>query len=374
VRADRIEEGAAVAAIPDTEGAAPAGRTGNAPDLRRVGLHPSFWYPLARSGDVQVGKTHLATFAGDPIALARTERGEVFALEDRCAHRQFPLHKGVVTGDNLKCAYHGWTYAKDGRLAGVPYLPRHACRPDGVRAYPCREQDGYVFVFTGSQAEAASVPLPTLPAPGSRRHRVMHFWRQVRCHYSFMHENLMDMNHQFLHRGLMGLIKPTLLDHQAGANWVEARYLFQRASGKPDRGARFMLSGHDSDAAAPRGDVMTIRTQYPFQTLSVCRRGASTPSFDMWAAYVPFDREQRTHVSVGVLAIEKPRLPGLIHVMWPFIRRFTESVFAEDRMAVEAEQRAYDEQQADWNQEINPVILAVREVLLRNGVPLMGAG
>src|SRR5262249_33175077 len=45
------------------------------PDLRRIGLHPDFWYPLARSTDVKAGKTHPAAFAGEPIVLARTERG-----------------------------------------------------------------------------------------------------------------------------------------------------------------------------------------------------------------------------------------------------------------------------------------------------------
>ena len=39
-------------------------------------------------------------------------------------------------------------------------------------------------------------------------------------------------------------------------------------------------------------------------------------------------------------------------------------------MAVEAEQKAHDEQQGDWNQEINPVIIALRDVLIRNGVAL----
>jgi phenylpropionate dioxygenase-like ring-hydroxylating dioxygenase large terminal subunit len=345
---------------------------GNEPDLRRIGLHPDFWYPLARSADVLKGSTHLAMFAGEPITLARTEAGEVFALEDRCAHRQFPLHKGVVSGEGLKCAYHGWTYSKDGRLVGVPYLPKGACRPEGVRGYPCRDQHGYVFVFTGDPARAASVPLPAPPSLTSPHHRVMRFWRKVRCHYSFMHENLMDMNHQFLHRGIMGMIKPTLLDHRAGDDWVEVRYLFQRAAGKSNRGAGFMLGGRSGDPAGPRGDVMTIRTQYPFQTLSLCRSGASAPSFDMWAAYVPIDRGQRANVSVGLLAIERPKLPGLIHLMWPFIRHFTESVFTEDRMAVEAEQRAYDEQRGDWNREVNPVILSLREMLVRNGVALAG--
>ncbi len=132
-----------------------------------------------------------------------------------------------------------------------------------------------------------------------------------------------------------------------------------------------MLAGARPGAgAADDADLMTIRTEYPYQTLTLCRAGNAEPAFHLWAAYVPWDRAQRTHVSVGVLMIEKPRIPGIIHLFWPFIRRFTESVFTEDQRAVEAEQRAYDAQQADWNQEINPVILDLRELLVRSGVSL----
>jgi phenylpropionate dioxygenase-like ring-hydroxylating dioxygenase large terminal subunit len=345
-----------------------------APDLRQVGLHPDFWYPLARAAEVPVSGTRLTTFAGAPIVLARSPSGEVFALDDRCAHRQFPLHKGVVTPQGLRCGYHAWTYRPDGQVAAVPYLPKGACKPAGVRGYACREAYGYVFVFTGPREKAESVPFPEVPRFESPATRTMHFWRRVACHYSFMHENLMDMNHQFLHRGIMGTIKPTLLDHRRGPDWVEARYRFQRAAGKPDVGARFMLAGHrkrKADGGADRpGDVMTIRTQYPYQTLSVVRGGSAEPSFHLWTAYVPEDRRQRSNVSVGMLTIEKPRIPGVMHLFAPIIRRFTEAVFTEDRMAVEAEQRAYDQQQRDGNQEINPVILDLRDVLRSNGVPL----
>ena len=87
-------------------------------------------------------------------------------------------------------------------------------------------------------------------------------------------------------------------------------------------------------------------------------------------AYVPEDAEQRTNHVYGLLMIEKPPIPGALHLAWPFIRRFTERVFAEDRMAVEAEQRAWDEQGEDWNREVFPLILDVRDVLRSNGVPI----
>jgi phenylpropionate dioxygenase-like ring-hydroxylating dioxygenase large terminal subunit len=302
----------------------------------------------------------------------------VFALDDRCAHRQFPLHKGVVTGQGLRCGYHAWTYGPDGHVAAVPYLPKGACKPAGVRSYACREAYGYVFVFTGPREKAADVPFPELPRFASPATRTLHFWRPVACHYSFMHENLMDMNHQFLHRGILGTIKPTLLDHQRGPDWVEARYRFQLAAGKPDVGARLMMmagrrkrtAGHGAHGP---GDVMTIRTAYPYQTLTLVRGGAQAPAFHLWTAYVPEDQQQRRNISVGLLTIEKPHVPGLMNLFAPLIRRFTEAVFTEDRMAVEAEQRAYDQQQRDDNQEINPVILDLRDVLRLNGVPLQAA-
>ena len=87
-------------------------------------------------------------------------------------------------------------------------------------------------------------------------------------------------------------------------------------------------------------------------------------------AYVPEDAGQRTNHVYGLLMIEKPPIPGALNLAWPFIRRFTERVFAEDRMAVEAEQRAWDEQGEDWNREVFPLILDVRDVLRSNGVPI----
>ena len=68
--------------------------------------------------------------------------------------------------------------------------------------------------------------------------------------------------------------------------------------------------------------------------------------------------------------IRKPSIPGLIHALWPFIVFFTEAIFKQDRDIVELEQKAHDEQGRDLNQEIFPIILDVRELLIRRGVPL----
>lgn len=339
------------------------------PDLRRIGLHPDFWQPLAMSKDVAAGRTRGVSFAGAPIVLARSESGTLFALEDRCAHRQVPLRLGTVCGDALKCGYHGWTFAADGRCVDVPSLGTKDGLPGGVRSYPCREAYGLAFVFPGDAARAASVPFPAVPAQPDPDYKTRTLSRRIRCHYSFMHENLMDMNHQFLHRSLMGGIKPALLRREKGPDWVEAVYRFSRVSGRQSLGERFMVGEKGAGAAASDPDVMVIRTQYPYQTLTFRKAGTSKPALDLWLSYVPVDAEQRVNHSYGLMSVRKPSVPGLIHLFWPFIAWFTDGIFAQDQRIMEEEQKAWDAQKGDRNNELFPVINDLRDVLRRNGVP-----
>jgi phenylpropionate dioxygenase-like ring-hydroxylating dioxygenase large terminal subunit len=176
-----------------------AANSTDAPDLRRVGAHPDYWYPVAWSEELKVGKTLGRRFAGLPIVLYRGKSGQVFALEDRCAHRQVPLHLGVVSGDELKCHYHGWTYNRAGKCVNVPYLGTDR-QPTGVKGYPAREVDGLIFVFPGDTTLAESRLPKALGSSQRKDYKTRQLNREVACHYTFMHENLFDMNHQFMHR------------------------------------------------------------------------------------------------------------------------------------------------------------------------------
>jgi renierapurpurin 18,18'-hydroxylase len=338
-------------------------------DLRRIGIDPDFWYPVARSSNLNRGKTLAVHFAGDPIVLVRPKDDSCFALEDRCAHRQVPLHAGVVCPKGLRCGYHGWTYDATGHCVDIPYLsPRKQC-VNGVRGYPCREAYGLVFIFPGDPAKSETTAFPAISTHGNPKYKIRYLDRRVACHYSFMHENLMDMNHQFLHRRLMGGIKTISLAKRGGENWVEADYSFERTTGKQSFGEKFIIGKRDDDKGRERRDLMTIRTEYPYQTLKFWTAGSETPALDLWNVYIPLDKDQRINHTFGIIMIEKPPIPGLIHLLWPFIVWFTEGIFREDRRIVELEQKAHDDQGADWNQEIFPVILDLRALLVRGGVP-----
>ncbi|QOT81015.1 aromatic ring-hydroxylating oxygenase subunit alpha [Cupriavidus basilensis] len=343
-------------------------------DLRRVTIHPDHWYPLAWSREVKRGKAHGVRFAGEPIVLVRTASGAVFALEDRCAHRQVPLHAGVVDGESIRCCYHGWTYDCTGRCIDVPYLGRERL-PNGVRSYPCREVQGLIFVFPGSAVLADETPLPSLGSVANKAYKTRRFGREVKCHYSFMHENLMDMNHQFLHRRQMGQMRARSLGRRRGDGWVEVDYTFAREQGKQPVGEALVFGGGNKGSKGGQAgkDVMTVRTLYPYQTLQI-RTSDATLVMDLWIVYVPLDAEQRTNRTFGLLSIKKPGIPGILNLAWPLLVWFTERIFKEDRWIVESEQAAHDEQGADWNQEVFPVINELRDLLRECGMPEASAG
>jgi 3-phenylpropionate/trans-cinnamate dioxygenase ferredoxin subunit len=77
---------------------------------------------------------------GVKIALARTSRGEVFALLDECSHEEFPLSDGEITGDQVTCMLHGARFElATGRARALP-----AVRP--VKAFECRVEGDEIQV------------------------------------------------------------------------------------------------------------------------------------------------------------------------------------------------------------------------------------
>lgn len=102
--------------------------------------------------------------------------------------------------------------------------------------------------------------------------------------------------------------------------------------------------------------------------------------FVMWSlvvvvslAYTPVDAEQKFNRTFGLLSVRRPKIPGLLTLAWPALVWFTERIFAEDRQIVELEQLAHDQQGADWNQEVFPVIRDLRALLAANGLSDYGA-
>ena len=113
--------------------------------------------------------------------------------------------------------------------------------PKACRAYPAREVDGLIFVFPGDSGAGGEPSARRLGASQRRDYKTRRLNREVACHYTFMHENLFDMNHQFMHRKQMGSIRARCLGRDHGENWAEVEYSFSRTGGKSSVGEQVIV-------------------------------------------------------------------------------------------------------------------------------------
>ncbi len=120
---------------------------------------PDFWYLAAAARDLPPGRTRPATLLDQAILLGRRPDGAVFAYADRCPHRGMPMRHGRYDAGALQCGYHGWRFGDaDGRCVSIPALAERDTIEPGrfaLRAYPCREVQGNVWVYMGTAGGAS---------------------------------------------------------------------------------------------------------------------------------------------------------------------------------------------------------------------------
>jgi len=161
------------------------------------------WYVAARSDEVS--REPLArTILGSSVMLFRKQDGTAVALQNRCAHRSFPLAKGKVDGDTIVCGYHGLRYNCEGECIEVPRMERDL-PAIAVRAYPVIERPPFVWLWTG---DPAAIDESALPHPEWLGHPDWDYYigyLNPNGSYVHMHENLLDLSHlSFLHETTFG--------------------------------------------------------------------------------------------------------------------------------------------------------------------------
>jgi phenylpropionate dioxygenase-like ring-hydroxylating dioxygenase large terminal subunit len=87
--------------------------------------------------------------AGVPVLLVRGRDGALRAFANICRHRGAPVATGCGSARAFSCPYHGWTYALDGKLAGIPderSFTGVEKATHGLLPLPAGERHGMVFV------------------------------------------------------------------------------------------------------------------------------------------------------------------------------------------------------------------------------------
>jgi 5,5'-dehydrodivanillate O-demethylase len=118
-----------------------------------------FWYPVAAAVDVQREPVTAVTLLGEKLALFQTEEGAYGLVAQRCPHRGASLACGMAESGGIRCAYHGWKYALDGRCIDQPAEPPASTLKDEIRiaAYPVQAMGGLLWAYLGP------APAPLLP-------------------------------------------------------------------------------------------------------------------------------------------------------------------------------------------------------------------
>lgn len=305
------------------------------------------WYAAAY--DVEVKQALLArTICNQKIVMFRRKDGSVAALEDACWHRLLPLSMGRLEGDEVVCGYHGLVFNGDGRCTHMP--SQETINPSAcVRSYPVVQKHRFVWVWPGDPSLADVSKVPDLhwnddPAWAGDGKMI-----PVRCDYRLVLDNLMDLTHEaFVHGASIG-------------NRAVAEAPFVATHG--DRSAtvtRWMegidpppfWAGQIRNARGYEGQVdrwQIIRFEPP------CTIAIDVGVAPAGTGARAGDRSQG--VNGYVLNTITPETESTCHYFWAFARNYqlgdqrlthelregVASIFREDELVLEAQQKAIDE-------------------------------
>src|SRR5439155_24029145 len=96
------------------------------------------------------GEWRSLEYLGESVMVIRGDDGEVRAFSNVCRHRGSRLVDGTGgCAKVLTCPYHAWSYARDGRLVGVPHrheYPGLQTQDLGLVSVAIENWHGFLFV------------------------------------------------------------------------------------------------------------------------------------------------------------------------------------------------------------------------------------
>ena len=118
------------------------------------------WQPVCTADELTELPKRVRIMCEDLI-MFRDGTGNVGCLELHCPHRGTSLEYGRVEDDGLRCCYHGWKFAADGKCIDMACETREFREKMDVwqPGYPTHEFGGLVFAYMGPLDQMPLFPM-----------------------------------------------------------------------------------------------------------------------------------------------------------------------------------------------------------------------
>ncbi|XP_057795750.1 chlorophyllide a oxygenase, chloroplastic-like [Salvia miltiorrhiza] len=149
----------------------------------------NFWYPVAFSAGLKDDTMMPIDCFEEPWVLFRGKDGKPGCVQNTCAHRACPLHLGSINEGRIQCPYHGWEYSTDGKCEKMPSTKFLNVK---IKALPCFEQEGMIWIWPGNDPPTANLP-SLLPPSGFQIHAEIVM--ELPVEHGLLLDNLLDLAH-----------------------------------------------------------------------------------------------------------------------------------------------------------------------------------
>lgn len=187
-------------------------------ELERRTVFSRSWQVVGRAAELErPGQYVTAEVAGEPVVVVRGKDGVLRGFFNVCRHHAAAvMTEPCGEAERMRCPYHGWTYALDGKLVSTPEL-------DGIAGFD-RAANGLVPLAAATWEKLVFVHLDPHPPPLDdwvgemvgqlatlelgRLHFVERREWTIGCNWKVFVDNYLDGGYHvpYLHRGLNSVL------------------------------------------------------------------------------------------------------------------------------------------------------------------------